>query len=94
MNAAENGTRILVEQAHLLNLLHDAVILRDTQGAIIFWNRGAERLYGWTSAEALGQNAHTLLRTRFPQPLAAIEAEVRRADHWEGELVQTRRDGT
>jgi len=94
MNAAGNGTRILVEQARLLDLLHDAIILRDVQGAIIFWNHGAEQLYGWTSDEALGQHAPTLLHTQFPQPLEAIEAEVLRADHWEGELIQTRRDGT
>jgi PAS domain S-box-containing protein len=94
MNAAENGNRILAEQAHLLDLLHDAIILRDMQGAIIYWNHGAEQLYGWASDEALGQHAPTLLHTQFSQPLETIEAEVRRADHWEGELVQTRRDGT
>ncbi len=93
MKPLENGTRILVEQAHLLDLLHDAIILRDMQGAIISWNHGAEKLYGWTRDEALGQPANVLLRTRFPQPLDEIKAEVLREDHWEGELVQTRRDG-
>jgi len=84
----------LREQAHLLDLVLDAIILRDMQGAIIFWNHGAEKLYGWTSDEAMGKHAHTLLHTQFPQPLEAIEAEALRAGHWEGELVHTRRGGT
>jgi PAS domain S-box-containing protein len=84
----------LHEQAHLLDLVLDAIILRDMQGAIISWNQGAEKLFGWTSDEALGKDAHTLLHTQFPNPLEGIEAEALRAGHWEGELVHTRRDGT
>src|SRR4030042_6132736 len=94
VNAPENGTRILGEQAHLLDLVHDAIILRDMQGAIIFWNHGAEKLFGWTSDEALGKHANTLLPTQSPQPLEGIEAEALRAGRWEGELIHTRRDGT
>jgi len=94
VNASENSTRSLVEQAHLLDMVHDAIILRDMQGAIIFWNRGAETLYGWTRDEALGKHATALLHTQSPQPLEAIEAETLSAGHWEGELLQTRRDGT
>ena len=94
VNASDNGTRILGEQAHLLDLVHDAIILRDMQGVIIFWSHGAEKLFGWTSDEALGKHADALLHTQFPQPLEAIEAEALRAGHWEGELIHTRRDGT
>jgi len=94
MNTSENHTRVLREQAHLLDLVLDAIILRDMQGAIISWNQGAEKLYGWTSGEVLGKHAHTLLHTQFPQPLEAIEAEALRAGQWEGELIHTRRDGT
>ena len=90
---AVNHTRVLREQAHLLDLVLDAIILRDMQGVITFWNHGAEKLFGWTRDEALGKHAHTLLHTQFPQPLEAIEAEALRAGHWEGELVHTRRDG-
>jgi PAS domain S-box-containing protein len=94
VNMSENHTHVLREQAHLLDLMLDAIILRDMQGAILFWNHGAEKLFGWTSDEALGKQAHTLLHTRFPQPLEALEAEALVAGHWEGELVHTRSDGT
>jgi PAS domain S-box-containing protein len=94
VNTSQNHTRVLREQAHLLDLVRDAIILRDMQGAIISWNQGAEKLFGWTSDEALGKQAHTLLHTQFPQPWEAIEAEVLREGHWEGELVHTQRDGT
>ena len=94
MSTSENHTCVLREQAQLLDLVLDAIVLRDMQGAIIFWNQGSEKLYGWTRDEALGKQANTLLRTQSPQPLEAIEAEALRAGHWEGELVHTRRDGT
>jgi PAS domain S-box-containing protein len=91
--APENHTRVLREQVHLLDLAHDAIIMRDPQGTILFWNRGAEDLYGWTRDEALGQCSHALLHTQFPQPLETIEAEVLRTGYWEGELIQARQDG-
>src|SRR5437764_15219038 len=53
-------------QAELLNLAHDAIIVRDPQSTITFWNRGAERLYGWSAAEAVGQMTHSLLQTQVP----------------------------
>jgi len=91
--APENHTRVLRQQVHLLDLAHDAIILRDPQDAILFWNHGAEELYGWTRDEAVGQCSHTLLHTQFPQPLETMEAEVLRTGYWEGELIQARQDG-
>jgi PAS domain S-box-containing protein len=89
----ENHTR-LAEQAHLLDLSTDAIIVRDLQGVIQFWNLGAEELYGWTRLEALGKQKHQLLKTEFSEPLEQIMDGLQRDGRWAGELVQRRRDGT
>jgi PAS domain S-box-containing protein len=51
----------IASQASFLNKARDAIIVRDLEGTIIFWNQGAERLYGWTNAEAIGRNKNKLL---------------------------------
>ncbi len=83
----------LREQAQLLDLAHDAICSLDPNSTIAFWNQGAERMYGWHREEALGKNAHELLQTVFPEPLADIERKLLEQGHWEGELCHTRRDG-
>ena len=80
-------------QAALLDLAPDAILVRAMDGSIVFWNRGAEVLYGWSRAEATGRIVHELLDTRFPRPRTEIEAEVLSHGRWEGELVHTARDG-
>jgi PAS domain S-box-containing protein len=84
----------LREQARLLDLTHDTVFVRDMRGVIMYWNRGAEELYGWTREESVGQVSHQLTQTIFPGPLREIDAELLRADRWEGQLIHTKRDGT
>ncbi|HYY58135.1 MAG TPA: PAS domain S-box protein [Pyrinomonadaceae bacterium] len=81
----------LREQAKILDLA--PVLIRDLSARIVFWNSGAEQMYGWRQEEALGKVSHSLLRTEFPQPLEEINAKLFAYGHWEGELVQTRRDG-
>ena len=85
--------RELAEKARLLDLTEDAIIVRDVAGHISYWNHGAEVLYGWSSAEALGKVSHSLLRTEFPTPLEQITAELHRDGRWTGELVHTTRTG-
>jgi len=80
-------------QAQLLDLAHDTIMVRDLDGTIRYWNRGAEEMYGWTSAEAVGRVSHRLLHTRFPKTRRTIEREVLNAGRWEGELVHSRRGG-
>ena len=79
--------------ATLLDHAYDAVAVRRFDGQILFWNRGAERTYGWTAGQAIGQVLHTLLRTRFPRPLVVIEETLEREGAWEGRLLHTGRDG-
>ncbi|MCI0534648.1 MAG: ATP-binding protein [Verrucomicrobiales bacterium] len=83
----------LAEQARLLNLTFDAILVRDSEDRITYWNGGAEELYGFTRAEALGQISHQLLHTEFASPLEALEEKLRRDSRWRGELVHTRKDG-
>jgi PAS domain S-box-containing protein len=84
----------LREQAELLDLARDAILMKDDEGLIRFWNRGATQMYGWTAEEAVGQAAHTLLKTKPAEPLPDIEAKLRATGSWQGELTQTTRDGT
>ena len=83
----------LREQADLLDLTHDAIFIRDMNGVVRSWNRGAEALYGWTAEEAEGETVLGLLKTVFPIPLERITAELLERGRWEGELVRTRKDG-
>jgi len=82
---------VLKEQARILELAH--VFIRDLSSRILFWNTGAEQMYGWTSDEALGKISHDLLRTVFPRPIEEIKARLLTRGHWEGELVHSTRSG-
>jgi PAS domain S-box-containing protein len=87
----KRATEALAEQAKFLDLAQ--IIVRDPDGRILRWSRGAEKLYGYSPDEALGHIAHELLVTRFPEPLLDIEAQLRRNGTWEGELSQQTRSG-
>jgi PAS domain S-box-containing protein len=82
------------QQASLLNLTHDSILVRDMNGVITYWNQGAEELYGWTAEQAVGKHTRELLRTVFPMPFDEIQAELLRTGRWEGELRKTKADGT
>ena len=80
-------------QADLIELAHDAFVVRDPHGVILCWNQGAEALYGWSASEAKGQEMHTLLQTHFPLPPQDLERILQQEGRWDGELVHTRCDG-
>ena len=81
------------EQAALLELTQDSVFVIDMEGAVQFWSRGAEAMLGYTKAEAAGKIAHDLLCTEFPQSFSEIKAELMSVGHWEGDLIETAKDG-
>jgi PAS domain S-box-containing protein len=81
------------EQATLLELTPDAVLVLDAGRVITYWNRGAEMLFGWTREEAVGQVVNLLLKTVYPARLDEILEIAKRTGRWEGELIQTTRDG-
>jgi PAS domain S-box-containing protein len=91
--AREGIAAELSEKARLLDLTYDAIIVRDMEGAIRYWNNGAEELYGWSREEALGKISHLLLQTEFRTPLAEMTEVLHRTGRWIGELVHTKRDG-
>lgn len=93
-NEARENAASQREQAQLLDMAHDGIFSLDWNGTIRFWNRGAERMYGWTREEALGKISHDLLKTDFPEALAGIEDKVAIGGYWEGELVHTHKNGS
>ena len=80
-------------QTELIDLVRDAILIRDPINRILSWNRGAEGLYGWTAQQALGRVAHALLRTHSLTSHSALDARLEQDGQWEGELMQTCRDG-
>lgn len=80
-------------QAALIDLSPDAIVVISLEGEITFWSKGAEKLYGWTSNEAIGKKSHELLKTVFPKPLEEILAELTIMKTWAGELIHKTKDG-
>lgn len=88
--ALEQRTAEVVEKANMLDMANDAIFTKTADGRISYWNRGAERLYGWNLLEAIGQLAAELMNTEYPIALSEIETR----EQWEGELAQSTRDGS
>src|SRR5436189_3265488 len=83
----------LAEQARLLDLTNDAIIVRDANDRITYWNTGATKTYGYMPQEALGKVTHNLFKSEHPEPLPKIYEKLYRDNYWEGEFVHTSRDG-
>ena len=85
--------QILRQRADLLDLASEAIMVRDLDGTVQFWNSGAAALYGWTADEARGKKLHQLLNTQFPVPNDEIESSISEGKRWEGNLIQHTKDG-
>jgi PAS domain S-box-containing protein len=79
------------EHLHILEQAN--IFVRDVDGKIIFWNMGAEKIYGYSREEAIGKISHELLKTEFPEPLPDILRDLNAKGQWEGDLIHTRKDG-
>ena len=82
----------ILEQAALLDIAHDAILVVDLEDTVVYWNKGAERLYGWTAAEAQGTRLSTLLYKEAPL-LKDITDQLLEKGEWRGELEQVARPG-
>lgn len=82
-------------QSQLLNAIEQAVVVTDLSGHIIYWNRFAERLYGWSLAEAIGRRVIELIMPVLNTAATdEIMNQLRRGQSWTGEFVVRRKDGT
>jgi PAS domain S-box-containing protein len=87
---------LLRERADLLELATEAIMVRDLNGVLQFWNAGAEALYGWERHEVLGKKIHEVLQTGFPESsFGSEDAESALAENgkWYGDVTQVTRDG-
>jgi two-component system sensor histidine kinase/response regulator len=94
ISARKKAEKMLRDQALILDLAKDPIFIRDMDDRITYWNQGAQRVYGWSKEDAVGQVTHELFHSRFPLPLKTIKTQLFDWGHWEGELVHTRRDGS
>lgn len=84
---------VMQDQAELLDTAEDAIMVRDLEDRIIFWNRGAQERYGWTREEALGRTVPHLLKTESRRPFEELKAELFAKDSVAEELTHVTRDG-
>jgi PAS domain S-box-containing protein len=93
ITAQREAAQTVEQQARLLDLAPIAIIVREKDDRVRFWNRGAEELFGWTAEEATGQNALELLHAQFQVPREEVEERLRRTGRWEGELQYQSKSG-
>lgn len=91
----KQAEQIICEQATLLDKATDAIIVKDLKSEILYWNQGAERLYGWSHPEVFGKISLNLLD---PEPLSQLYQTalktVMTTGAWQGELPKTTKSGT
>jgi len=89
----KRGEERIQQQAALLDQAQDAILVRDLEQNILFWNKGAEKIYGWTAEEAVGKNVKELLYRESSVQFDEAARAVFRDGEWQGEIRQMRRDG-
>lgn len=93
ITARKRAEEQIREQAALLDKAQDAILVCDLNDYIIYWNKSAERLYGWKTEEAIGNNAFELLFNRDSTQFIASRRAVLEHQEWQGELHQVTKEG-
>jgi PAS domain S-box-containing protein len=83
----------LREQAALLDQATDAILDLDFEGQILFWSKGAERIYGWTAEEAVGRNVRELYHQRLGDDAREAKRILLEKGMWSGEVRHVSKDG-
>ncbi|WP_096595457.1 GAF domain-containing protein [Calothrix sp. NIES-2098] len=81
------------EQAALLDVANDAIIVQSLDNHIRFWNKSAEHLYGWKASEVMDRNAHQLISFATSSQLQQAQQSVVESGSWQGELSQVTKAG-
>ena len=88
----KQGAEQIAEQETFLDLAQDAIFVRDLKGKMLSWNKGAERMYGWTRQEVVGRNMDESLYTH-PKKLKEAYAQTASVGEWRGELEHLTKTG-
>lgn len=82
----------LKRQAELIDLNPSAIIIKNNDETITFWSNRAEKLYGFTKQEAIGQRINDLLKAKYPKPANEIITQLKQGKHWTGEATHTTKE--
>jgi PAS domain S-box-containing protein len=83
----------LKEQSMLIDNMRDAVIIRDLEDRVLFWNKGAELIYGFSASEVMNKSAAKILWGEREDEVKQVIQTVLRVGHWSGELKKRRKTG-
>lgn len=89
----EAAEKILSIQAELLDRANDAIVIRDLNNQIQYWNQGAENLFGYNKQEALGKDIQSLLEPEARIAVDEISKVFLKEGRWEGEIIYHHKDG-
>jgi two-component system cell cycle sensor histidine kinase/response regulator CckA len=81
------------EQAALLDKAHDAIAVYDMEHSLIYWSKGAQRLYGWTEEEVIGKNHDKLLHKEESPQFIEAKKRIIKEGEWTGELHHVTKEG-
>jgi PAS domain S-box-containing protein len=91
--ALRKQEEFLQRQADMLNLANEPIFAWDLRGTIIFWNRGAEQLYGYSRHEAMGRVSHELLSREYPDTHESFDISLADKGEWTAEQAHKTKNG-